>query len=150
MGAVSTESQRPLLLLAGYYPKILRLARSTPPIPQLNRQPQPHLQRVGPVVVGGDGEVFELLEEQGGAVRAALETELVLGQVGAQAADTHLFVGAVIDAVERQRHALLQGLALELGGEELLELVGLQGEAVGLELADVLDAFGNDMRRRQD
>ena len=95
-----------------------------------------------------DGEVPKLLDEQGGAGGAAFETELVLGQVGAQAADTHVFVGAVIDAVERQRHALLQALALELGGEEFLELVGLQGEAVGLELADVLDAFGNDVRRR--
>ena len=45
------------------------------------------------------------------------------------------------------QHAVAAELGFELPGEEVLELVGLDGEDVGLEETIALDAVGDDLRR---
>src|SRR5262245_64541623 len=65
-------------------------------------------------------------------------TTLFRSQVRPQAADAHLLVGRVVQAVDGQGQVLLPAHAPELGGQQLLELVDLNGEAFRPEETHVL------------
>src|SRR5215472_17495867 len=78
-------------------------------------------------------EVFQLLDQEPRPGGPALEPQLPLRQVGAQAADPNLLVGLVVDTIQGQVHALLLSHTLEIGTQEFLELVSLNGKPPGFE-----------------
>src|SRR5437870_4488963 len=78
-------------------------ALATPPVDQINHRPQPHLQRIWPIVVVADWEIFQLLHKQLGANAASLESQKSVGQIIPQSANPNLFIDQVFDLAQWER-----------------------------------------------
>ena len=110
-------------------------------------QAKGHLQRIGAVVVGGEGELLELVEEQLGGGAVGFQAQAAGGQEGAEAADADALVGVVVDqpGVDAQ-DALAAEAGFEFRGQEFLVLVGFHAENVGPELPIDFDTLGDHLR----
>src|SRR6266851_10107395 len=83
------------------------IARGSAPVHELDHQSQGHLQRIRTIVMVSHGEVSHLLDQERRSGRATLKAKLPMSQVGTQAPDSHLFVGRVVDGVDRHVNLLL-------------------------------------------
>ena len=80
--------------------------------------------------------------------RVALETQAAAGEVRPQPANADQLVDAVVDRPRAARPACpcRRNSASNSAAQQVLELVGLDAEHVGLEAAEALHAVGDDLR----